>query len=292
MKKLIAKLIPETTLDKLRAIPHWNLFTAAKNRLASGEHTKSNILNNLALKPNTQVQERVAENSGTHYNTLELLSKHKSSDVRSAVGENEHTLQSTMQSLAGDVSSDVRYAMASNARTSSVLLEILAGDENAYVQARAMKTQARIKVERTLTSVPAVLRAKIEKVQKGEPRFTLFCRDMFANSPQMAVKEQVSVTLAQLTALPRNTQLLVAHFLEQDNCDLMLLEGDTDVCKLLSTNWLVSLASSPVGVVSFRFKPGCWRQLKSLRQLFLTQSILNELKQYRQHKTTVYPWVW
>ncbi len=129
----------------------WNMFTAAKNRLASDLKSAPGVLDRLARTLNAQVQQRVAENTSTGRETLELLSHHESSDVRSAVAQNHSTCSSTLDSLSHDASSDVRYAMAEDTRTSTMHLQSLATDENPYVQDRAKRTQSRLAAEKPHT---------------------------------------------------------------------------------------------------------------------------------------------
>lgn len=144
------ELAATTKIGKIRICPRWNMFTAAKNRLASSIGTKPALLDRLARRENTSVQQRVAENRATNSESLEFLSRHDSSDIRSAVAQNDNTLRSTVDALAGNASCDVRFAMAENPWTSAVILERLAEDENPYVQGRARRTQARLKAEETL----------------------------------------------------------------------------------------------------------------------------------------------
>jgi len=143
-------LVLKTIIDDMRIVPRWNMFTAAKHRLASSLGTKPRLLAQLARKINIAVQQRIAENCSTNSATLELLALHASTDVRASVAQNESTKRSTVNRLATDVSSDVRYAMADNAHTSTKLLLALADDENPYVQDRAKRTQARLQAEETL----------------------------------------------------------------------------------------------------------------------------------------------
>jgi len=133
-------------------VPMWNMYTAAKNRLASNQDSTSGVLFRLACKKNFSVQQRVAENSSSDSQTLDLLAQHQSANVRSAVAQNENTSELTMNSLAADLSADVRYAMAENPLTDEILLETLAGDENPYVQDRARRSQARLRAEETFLS--------------------------------------------------------------------------------------------------------------------------------------------
>src|SRR5271170_5973548 len=72
-----------------------------------------------------------------------------------------------------------------------------------------------------------------------------------------------AITLANLAAMPKQAQLLLAHFLEQNTPELMLRESDTDVCKLLSTGWLTSIPCLPVGFIGFTIEPHVWHQLRS-----------------------------
>lgn len=257
MNKIRRQLGLKNSIDKIQIVPLWNMFTAAKNRLASGMGTKPAILRRLGRTVNASVQQRIAENRTTESATLELLSHHESADVRAAVAQNDNTSRATVDSLSGDASSDVRYAMAANARTSTALLETLSTDENPYVQDRAQRTQARLKLE-----------------------------------PKLGEAKQADITLAYLEAMPKQTELLVAYCLEQNNPVLTLLDSDTDVCSLLSAGWLKSIPSSPIGTICFKFTPTSWRHLKSLQSKFLTAGLVSELTVYRQRKTVVYPWVW
>lgn len=134
----------------------WNLFTAAKNRLASGLNTNIGVLAVLARRVNITVQQRVAENSSTDCDTLNLLSQHECSNVRSAVAQNASTNITTMDFLSIDADCDVRYAMAENPWTSTRLLSVLAEDENPYVQNRARKTQDRLKAQEVVLTVHEV----------------------------------------------------------------------------------------------------------------------------------------
>lgn len=147
---MIPELASTIGIGKIRICPRWNLFTAAKNRLASSLGKETGVLDRLARRVNKAVQQRVAENRTTSSETLEFLSRHELSDIRSAVAQNDNSLRSTVTALAGDASSDVRFAMAENPWTSVALLEGLAEDDNPYVQDRAKRTQARLKAEETL----------------------------------------------------------------------------------------------------------------------------------------------
>ncbi|MBX9668358.1 MAG: hypothetical protein K2X93_12100 [Candidatus Obscuribacterales bacterium] len=139
-------------IDQSRIYPRWNMFTAAKNRLASGLNNKAGVLDRLARSLNKSVQQRVAENRTTNSDTLDFLSQHESSDIRAAVAQNDNSLRSTVEALAGDASDDVRFAMAENPWTNPALLQQLAADENPFVQNRAMRTQALLRAEETLLS--------------------------------------------------------------------------------------------------------------------------------------------
>lgn len=141
---------------RMDRFPNWNLYTAAKNRLASGLNTKTGVLALLAKRGNAAVQERVAENCSTDCNTLDILSQHESSNVRSAVAQNASANMVTMDTLSVDSDCDVRYAMAENPWTSTKLLAVLAEDENPYVQNRARKTQDRLKAQEVVLTVRGV----------------------------------------------------------------------------------------------------------------------------------------
>lgn len=278
--KLAKKII-----DKVRYVPHWNMFTAAKNRLASNQNTKLSVLKQLSLKFNIPVQQRVAENSTTSSEILDSLADHESADVRLAVAQNANTFPSTIQTLAGDVNSDVRYAMAADPRTNTKLLETLADDENAYVQDRAKRTQVRIRDDQTQKN--AQLKNAAHPFSRSFPN--LFCSGPFTSKSTKAKQE--SITLSDLAALPKQTQLLVAHCLGRNNPNLTLLESDAELAKLVSTGWLISIPVSTIGIKSLMFKPHFWRQLRSLRLVFV-QPLQCELEQFRRQKTAHYPWVW
>lgn len=274
-------------IGELRICPRWNMFTAAKNRLASSLRTKPDMLNRLAHTGNTSVQQRVAENSTTNSATLDFLSLHESSDIRSAVAQNENCLSTTVDALAGDSNCDVRFAMAANPWTSAKLLQRLAEDENPYVQIRAQRTQARLKVEETLLADHGrglTMSFQIAKTQHHP--FALFCQNLF----HAVSKKQIS--LADLAAMPKETQMLLAHSLLRRNPELTLLDDDTDVCKLLSAGWLTSVPCTTIGIICFRIKPVVWRRLVSLCPAFLNHDLLSQLAAYKKRKSAQYPWVW
>ena len=134
-------------------------------------------------------------------------------------------------------------------------------------------------------------------VQLQKPRHPIvsFCLRLLrrgVRTSTVSAPRPAALTVADLAALPKQTQLLVAHFLELNNNDLTLLNSDTDVNTLFSAGWLTSIPSSTIGVLSFKFKPSFWRQLRSLQRRFLTEQLLSELAIYRHRKTVVYPWVW
>lgn len=126
-----------------KAQPPWNLYLAAKNRMASNMLTTQGLLDRLARDPKQSVQLRVAENLNTSTQTLDNLSHHKSSAVRSAVAQNRSSTSATIARLSSDENPDVRYALAEDAGTTSDVLDQLADDENAFVQDRAKRTRAR-----------------------------------------------------------------------------------------------------------------------------------------------------
>lgn len=284
--------VPILKIKIEKIVPHWNLFTAAKNRLASGLNSTPGVLGRLARLGSTSVQQRVAENRSTDFETLDLLAQHQSSDVRSAVAQNVNTRESTTQSLAEDANADVRYAMAENPWTSTTLLEMLAGDDNPYVQHRAMRTQALLKAEQILLDNRATMAVP---VQKACNPFVAFCLQLFKgdwHTSSASMAKYVPVTMADLAILPKDTQLLVAHCLERNNSSLSLFRSDTDVSSLLSTGWLVSTPAPSAGVIDFQFMPRLWRQLKSLQEKFLSRQLLSDLETYRKGKSASYPWVW
>jgi hypothetical protein len=133
------------------------------------------------------------------------------------------------------------------------------------------------------------------QVQKARHPFSLFCRNIFRvgkRRTEADMAKQPAITLADLTTMPKLTQLLLAHFLEQNNPELMLLDSDTDVGKLPSAGWLVSIACPTVGIRCFKIRTDVWRKLRSLRARFLTADLLQELVTYRMRKSAAYPWIW
>jgi hypothetical protein len=146
MNSKVAKVINEVKFSR-RTRPHWNLFTATKNRMASSLDSNPALLDRLSRKFNASVQQRVAENRSANSQTLDRLSQHESSDVRAAIAQNGNTLEATAVLLSQDVDCDVRYAIAANPRTRKEILSELAEDENPFVQHRARQTQDRIEAE-------------------------------------------------------------------------------------------------------------------------------------------------
>lgn len=131
-------------------------------------------------------------------------------------------------------------------------------------------------------------------IAKTQHPFVLFCQNLFhtAGSVPTRVEAQKRITLADLATMPKETQLLLAHSLEDNNPDLTLLDDDTDVCKLLSAGWLMSVPCTTIGIICFRIKPVVWRRLRSLRSTFLNHHLLSDLEAYRKRKSALYPWVW
>lgn len=101
-----------------------------------------------------------------------------------------------------------------------------------------------------------------------------------------------SVNLADLLTLPKPTQLLLAHFMELSNPNLLLRDGDTDMVRLLGTGWLQPTPCAQAGFASFVIDQQCWRQLMALRPRILTYKLIYELETFRASKTSSYPWVW
>src|SRR5690606_2829430 len=94
-------------------------------------------------------------------------------------------------------------------------------------------------------------------IAKTQHPFVLFCQNLFhtAGSVSTSVEAQTMITLADLATMPKGTQLLLAYSVEGNNPDLTLLDGDTDVCKLLSAGWLTSVPCTTIGIMCFRIKP-------------------------------------
>lgn len=131
------------------------------------------------------------------------------------------------------------------------------------------------------------------EVGRTQHPFALFWQNLFHTVlVPPAVKAAKRITLADLAAMPKETQMLLAHSLEQSDPDLTLLDDDKDVRKLLSAGWLSSVPCSTIGVSCFRIKPAVWRKLRALCPRFLNHDLLTDLKAYRKRKSAIYPWVW
>lgn len=133
------------------------------------------------------------------------------------------------------------------------------------------------------------------RIGKTQHPLALFCLNLFRTESAAAgvqSAKQSDITLADVAAMPIETQMLLAHCLEQKNQELTLLNNDTDVRLLLSASWLVTVPCTTIGIACFRFKPVVWRRLKSLCPTFLTYDCLSDLEAYRKRKSTLYPWNW
>ena len=100
------------------------------------------------------------------------------------------------------------------------------------------------------------------------------------------------LALANLVALPAQTQLLVAHCLERNNSVLMLLDDDADFPPLVLADWLTPLPYETRGVVCFKIRQPIWNALQSLQFGFLTPEMRSTLICYRKNKSAAYPWTW
>lgn len=130
-------------------------------------------------------------------------------------------------------------------------------------------------------------------IAKTQHPFNLFCMNLFHAGPVPAsVEAEKRITLDDLAAMSKETQMLLAHSLERGNPNLTLLHGDTDAGEMLSASWLVSLPSRARMEICYRIKPAIWRRLRSLSSTFLNHAIRCELKSYRKRKSAEYPWVW
>jgi hypothetical protein len=133
------------------------------------------------------------------------------------------------------------------------------------------------------------------QVQKAHHPFSIFCLNLFGLGSSPARSDTLKhpvITLADLTAMPKDTQLLLAHSLDRNNPDLTLLNIDTDARKLVSVGWLVSEEEETIGSVRFRIKHPIWHQLRSLRKQFITNDMESDLASYRKRKSALYPWIW
>ncbi len=111
-------------------------------------------------------------------------------------------------------------------------------------------------------------------------------------APSLRSNKHGPVSLSDLKSLRACTQLLLAHSLVQNNSNLLLLNSDTDAKEMLAEGWLKVKAYDTVGVTSFKFEPHAWRELRALRDDFLTEQTLSALQAYEHEKSALYPWVW
>lgn len=98
------------------------------------------------------------------------------------------------------------------------------------------------------------------------------------------------ISLANITALPQQTQLLLAYCLVQGDPDLSLMTGDRDADDMISAGWLGKVSNMTSGVLSFKFQPDHWSRLKSLRAEFLAKIPVAEIQCYAKSKSAGYPW--
>jgi len=132
-------------------------------------------------------------------------------------------------------------------------------------------------------------------IRKARHPSDLFWSNLFHTGPRFEsvdTVEQSAITLADLEAMPKEAQLLVAYSLVHCNPDLTLLDSDTDACKLLSAGWLTSVPSPTIGAIRFKIKPHVWRKLTLFGSRFLSDELLSELKDYKKRKSALYPWLW
>ena len=133
------------------------------------------------------------------------------------------------------------------------------------------------------------------QVQKAQHPFSLFCQNLFHLSRHAEgtdTGKQVVMSLSNLTAMPKRSQMLLAYCIEQNNPELLMLDCDTDVAKPLAAGWFLPLPSATVGVRCFKIEPHAWHKLKDLGPNFLTTDLLRMLKTYRKQKSASYPWIW
>jgi hypothetical protein len=100
------------------------------------------------------------------------------------------------------------------------------------------------------------------------------------------------ISLANIAALPQQTQMLLAYCLVQGNPELSLMTGDRDADDMISAGWLGKVTNMTSGVLSFKFQPDTWTRLKSLRPEFLAKIPLTEIQYYAKSKSAGYPWTW
>lgn len=134
----------------------------------------------------------------------------------------------------------------------------------------------------------------VKAQQTGNP-LSLFLGRLFPSENQSRSSDDMQTTkisMADLIALPRNSQLLLAYCLTRNYSEITLFNSDSDEAALADAGWLVSMPCPTLGILCYRFKPNAWRRLKELSQIFLKGQILVDVESYRLEKSALYPWNW
>jgi|AGTN01.1.fsa_nt_gi hypothetical protein len=130
-------------------------------------------------------------------------------------------------------------------------------------------------------------------IQRAQNAITVFWLNLFPACTHLKIVEkmQEAITRENLVTMPKQSRLLLAHWLNRNDPEMTFLTDDTDVCYMLLADWLTSMPCSTIGASNFRFKPYIWSELTSLRAEILpgNQSVLES---YRVRKSAIYPWVW
>ena len=106
------------------------------------------------------------------------------------------------------------------------------------------------------------------------------------------VKNGEVLSLVDLRALPEETQLLLAYFLEQDTRRITLLKLDRDAEPLKARGWLEEVPTTIIGVREYNVLTDVWQQQKALSEGFVTEEIRHKLEGYKDRKNKQYPWTW
>jgi hypothetical protein len=133
------------------------------------------------------------------------------------------------------------------------------------------------------------------QTQKLHHPLARFCSGFFRSGPRTSGMRNLgtrSITVSDLALLPRKSQLLIAHFLDQKMRTMTILDSDTDIQSLLSIRLVRTLPRTQIGVTNLEFTRDAWAQLQRIRTKFLSDQILTELELYRKHKSAEYPWIW
>jgi len=134
-----------------------------------------------------------------------------------------------------------------------------------------------------------------QNIRKQVPSFSRFLVNLVRTGPPAQGVEHMNrarITMMDLAALSKHTQLLVAYCLDENNPNLTLLAGDSDIDELVSAGWMISVPCSTVGIRCSKFMPSVWQQLRSIKWQFVKNNLAADLLAYKRNKSLCYPWNW